>query len=66
MCEIAPKVVIWSCPDLPTPVQEDKYLLQTSGNIFIFSEITPFHFVLANVLFWNKSYVFYQQIYVFF
>ena len=25
------------------PVQEDKYLLQTSGNTFIFSEITPFH-----------------------
>ena len=26
------------------PVQEDKYLLQTSGNNFIFSDFTPFHF----------------------
>ena len=22
-CEIEPKVVIWSCPDLPRPVQEE-------------------------------------------
>ena len=48
-CQIGPKVVIWTCPDLPRPVQEDKYLLQTSGNTFIFSEITPFPFVLANL-----------------
>ena len=34
MCEIGPTVVIWTCPDLPRPVQEDKYLLQTSGNSF--------------------------------
>ena len=27
------------------PVQEDKYLLQTSGNTFIFSDFTPFHFL---------------------
>ena len=29
--------------DMPGPVQEDKYLLQTSGNTFIFSDFTPFH-----------------------
>ena len=34
-CEIGPKIVIWTCPDLPRPVQEDKYLLQTNGNIFL-------------------------------
>ena len=45
------KVVIWTCPDLPSrdldmsgPVQEDKYLLQNSGNIFfeIFGQILRF------------------------
>ena len=45
MCEIGLKVVIWTCPDLPRPVQEDKYLLQTSGNAFIFSD-----FIKSSVL----------------
>ena len=46
------KVLIWSCPDLKShdldmsgPVQEDKYLLQNSGNIFTFWDFTPFHFL---------------------
>ena len=41
------------------PVQEDKYLLQTNGNTFIFSEITPFHFLLANLPF-LENHMFYQ------
>ena len=32
-CEIGAKV---GKSDMPGPVQEDKYLLQTSGNTFIF------------------------------
>ena len=48
-CQIGPKVVIWTCPDLPRPVQEDKSLSAKQVFAFIFSEITPFHFVLANL-----------------
>ena len=51
-CQIGPKVVIWSCPDLPRPVQEDKYLLQTSGNTF-FLDFTPLHFLLASLSFYK-------------
>ena len=46
------------------PVQEDKYLLQTSGNNFIFSEITPFHISSAN-LFVYKSFVLLSKVIVF-
>ena len=31
-----------------------KYLLQTIGNTFIFSDFTPFHFLLANLSFFYK------------
>ena len=48
-CKIRPKVRNRTCPDLPRPVQEDKYLLQTSGNIFILSDFTLFNFLLANL-----------------
>ena len=42
-CEIEPKVVIWTCPDLPWPVQEDKSL--SAAQAFIcFPDITPFLF----------------------
>ena len=41
-CEIAPKLWLWICPDLPRPVQEDKSLLQTSGNIFLRNYTFPF------------------------
>ena len=44
MCEIGPKVGNRTCPDLPRPVQEDKYLLQTSGNIFISSDFSKLYF----------------------
>ena len=40
--------------DMSGPVQEDKYLLQTSGNTFIFSDFTPFNLLLANLSFFNK------------
>ena len=56
-CEIGPTVLIWTCPELPRPVQEDKYSLQASGNTFIFSDVTPFHFSLANSSFLIKSFV---------
>ena len=32
---------------MPGPVQEDKYLLQNSGYTFIFSDFTPFYFLLS-------------------
>ena len=64
-CEIRPKVVIWTCPDLPRPVQEDKYLLQTSGNIFIFSDFTPFHCLLANSSFFIRSSVLLREFIIF-
>ena len=50
-CKIEPKLWLWTCPDLPRPVQEDKYLLQTSGNTFFFRFYT-------SPLFINKSYIF--------
>ena len=34
MQKIYKEIVIRSCPDLPRPVQEDKYLPQASGNTF--------------------------------
>ena len=49
-CEIGPKLWLRSCPDLPRPVQEDKYLLQTSGNVLIFSS-NILVFVQNNVIF---------------
>ena len=39
-----------------------KYLLQTIGNTFIFSDFTPFHFLLANLSFFNQIMCFYYQI----
>ena len=60
------QVVICTCPDLPRPVQEDKYLLQTSGNTFIFSDFTPFHFLLANLSFFIKSNVFISKFIIFY
>ena len=60
------QVVICTCPDLPRPVQEDKYLLQTSGNTFIFSDFTPFHFLLANLSFFIKSCVFISKFIIFY
>ena len=56
-CQIGPKVVIWTCPDLPRPVQEDKYLLQTSGNIFF--RVYTFPFLLANFMLFCEKHVFY-------
>ena len=55
-CQIGPKLWLPSCPDLPRPVQEDKYLLQTSGNTFIFSD-----FIKSSVLL-NKFIIFYKII----
>ena len=42
-----------------------KYLLQTIGNTFIFSDFTPFHFLLANLSFFYKIKCFYKQIHHF-
>ena len=39
-CEIGSKVGNRTCPDLPRPVQEDKFLLQTSGFFFLFKNYT--------------------------
>ena len=46
-CKIRTKVGNGTCPDLPRPVQEDKYLPQTSGSIFIFFRLYTFHSLLA-------------------
>ena len=51
-CQIGPKLWLPSCPDLPRPVQEDKYLLQTSGNAFFLSD-----FIISSVLL-NKIIIF--------
>ena len=48
---ILPTLVIWTCPDLPRPVHEDKYLLQTSGNTFIFPDFTPFIFLITDFIY---------------
>ena len=56
-CKIQPKVLIWSCPDLKSPdldmsgpEKEDKYLLQTIGNTFIFSDFTSTQFKPSEIL----------------
>ena len=70
------KVVIWSCPDLPRPVQEDKYLLQTSGNIFPRNYTFPFlinQFIISikscvlliKFIIFYKIIRFFQQTYIF-
>ena len=41
--------MIWTCPDLPRPVQEDKSLWAKQAFVFYFSEIIPFHVLLANL-----------------
>ena len=65
-CKIGPKVVIWTCPDLPRPVQEDKSLSAKQVFAFMFSEITPFHFLLANLAGFLKIMCFTKQIYHFY
>ena len=60
------QVVIWTCPDLPRPVQEDKYLLQTSGHAFIFSEITPFNLLFTRLCFLIKSQVLLSKLITFY
>ena len=66
-CEIRLKIVILTCPDLPRPVQEDNYLLQTSGNTFILSDFTPFPFLLlANLSCFLKIICFTKRIYHFY
>ena len=45
-----PKVGNRTCPELPRPVQEDKYLLQTSGNAFIFQILYNHRFYKINLL----------------
>ena len=66
------KVVIWSCPDLKSrdldmsgPVQEDKYLLQTSGNTFSFFEIfCTFPFFMTSTYF-KTAEIFFLRFYTF-
>ena len=60
------KVVIWTCPDLPSrdldmsgPVQEDKYLLQNNGNTFFFWDFTPFHFLWPVLTSKQRKYFFF-------
>ena len=75
-CKFGPKVVIWTCPDLKSPdldmsrpVQEDKYLLQTIGNTFIFSDFTNTYFKPSEILLFFQILhlsIFYEQIYHFF
>ena len=40
MCKIGRKVMIWTCLDLPRPVQEDKSLSAKQAFLFFLSEIT--------------------------
>ena len=56
-CEIWQKVGIWTCPDLPRPVQEDKSLSAKRVFLLSFLEITPFQCLLANFSFSIKSYL---------
>ena len=82
------KVLLWSCPDLKSPdldmsgpVQEDKYLLQNSGNTFFLRFYTfPFfmtstYFKTAEILFfwdftpfpfWLANLSFFNQIICFY
>ena len=50
-CEIWWTVIVWTYPDLPRPVQEDKSLLQTSGNIFLPKKFTTPSFFYKVVMF---------------
>ena len=54
-CQIGPKFWLQSCPDLPRPVQEDKYLLQTNGNAFIFSDFIKSLVLLHKFIIFIKS-----------
>ena len=60
------KVVIWTCPDLPRPVQEDKSLSAKQVFAFIFSEITPFHFYWKIYLVFGKSHVLLSKFIIFY
>ena len=64
-CQIGPKLWLPSCPDLPRPVQEDKYLLQTSGNAFIFSDFTKSCVLLNKFIIFCKITCFTKQTYYF-
>ena len=65
-CEIGRKVVIWSFPDLPRPVQEDKSLSAKQVFVFIFSDYT-FPFLLANLsCFFVKSCVLLSEFIIFY
>ena len=67
------QVVIWTCPDLSRRTSTYfkpseillffQILLQTIGNTFIFSDFTPFHFLLANLSFFYKITGFTKQTY---
>ena len=65
-CQIGPKLWLPSCPDLPRPVQEDKYLLQTSGNAFIFSDFIKSSVLLNKFIIFHKIICFTKQIWHFY
>ena len=61
-----------TCPDLKSrdldmsgPVQEDKYLLQNSGNTFIFWDFTPFHFLWQVLTANHRKYFYFFRFYTF-
>ena len=62
---IGPKVVIWTCPDLPRPVQEDKSLSAKQVFVFIFQKLhlSIFYWQIYHV-FW-KSYVLLNNFFIF-
>ena len=49
-CQIGPKVGIWTCPDLPRPVQEDKSLSAKQVFAFIFLRNYTSPFVITRFL----------------
>ena len=65
-CEIGPKLWLWTCPDLPRPVQEDKYLLQTNGNAFIFSDFIKSLVLLSTFIIFYKIIGFTKRVYHFY
>ena len=53
--------LVLTCLDLSGPVQEDKYLLQTSGNTFLFQKLHLSFFLGRFIIFQAKCIIFSPQ-----
>ena len=61
--EIGPKVGIWTCPDLPRPVQEDKSLSAKRASPFFFLQKLHLSNLHYEIYHFYKTISFIKQIY---